>query len=258
VAIRQGFPRGLAHPRGLGLGVASNDSRDGAGDDHQAGGRGAPGGLPVPRRARSAVSRLGLMGRLAGRSGWPGSRRRSARLLRLAAGLGLLALGACSSTAPEAPAAPLCPAALLLEGAERTTAYRAGAEPRPSELRYLAVLTDLSSACRYYDDSNGQGVDVDLSFNVIAERGPALSDGEELAYFVATVGPDSRILARDLLRSDLTFAEGEERAGWSEDLTLRLPSVTPGQGRAYTLYVGFPLDDAELARRRQPLIRQAP
>jgi hypothetical protein len=169
----------------------------------------------------------------------------------------VVALGACGATAPAPPAAPLCPAALLLEGAERTTTYRAGAETRPSEIRYLAVLRDLTSACRY-DTGGGAGVDVDLTFNLIAERGPALSGSEELTYFVATMGPDGRILAKEMLRSELAFADNEDRTGWSEDLILRLPAVTPDEGGSYTLYVGFQLNDAELARRRQPLLRQAP
>jgi hypothetical protein len=169
-------------------------------------------------------------------------------------GLGLLALGACGSTEP-APPPPPCPTALLLEGAERTTAYRAGAEPRASELRYVAVLANLSSACRYYSDAGGPGVDVDLGFNVIAERGPALLDSEEVTYFVATVGPEGQVLAREVLGGDLPFVADEERVGLSENLTLRLPSVTPDDGGAYRLYVGFLLDDAELARRRQPSLR---
>jgi hypothetical protein len=170
----------------------------------------------------------------------------------------MLALAACGSTAPEtASAPPPCPATLLLEGADRTTTYRAGAEARPSEIRYLAVLRDLTSGCRYYS-GGGAGVDVDLTFNLIAERGPAMSGSEELTYFVATMGPDGRILAKEMLRSELAFAEDEERTGWSEDLTLRLPTVTPEEGGGYTLYVGFQLDEAELARRRQPLLRQAP
>ena len=138
---------------------------------------------------------------------------------------------------------------------ERTSAYRADAEPRPADLRYLAVLTDLASVCRYYDDTNGQGVDVDLSFKLIAERGPALSGSEEVTYFVATLGPDGQILARDVLRGDLPFAGDEERVGLSEALTLRLPSVTPSEAADYTLYIGFQLDDAELRRREQPLLR---
>jgi hypothetical protein len=163
------------------------------------------------------------------------------------------ALGACGSAVPEPPPAPLCPTALLLEGAERTTAYRASTEP--GEIRYLAVLRDLASACRYYSDGDGTGVDVDLAFNLIAERGPAMAGPEELTYFVATVAPDGRILAKEMLQSEVAFEEGEDRAGWSEDLTLRLPTVTPETGGDYTLYVGFQLDDAELARRGQPLLR---
>ncbi len=169
----------------------------------------------------------------------------------------MLAPAACGSTAPEQPP-PLCPTTLLLEGAERTTIYRAGAEPRPSELRYLAVLRDLTSGCRYYSGEEGAGVDVDLTFILIAERGPAMSGSEELTYFVATMGPDGRILAKETLRSELAFADNEDRTGWSEDLTLRLPSVTPDEGGDYTLYIGFQLNDAELTRRRQPVLRQTP
>jgi hypothetical protein len=175
---------------------------------------------------------------------------------RLWLGLGLLALAGCGTSQPASqPPPPPCPTALILEGAERTLAYRAGAEPRASEIRYIAVLRDLSSTCRYYTEDDGAGVDVDLTFNLIAERGPAMSGSEPVTYFVATVGPDGRILDKEPLRSDLTFAEGEDRAGWSEDLTLRLPTVTSGEGAEYRLYVGFQLDDAELTRRQQPLLR---
>ena len=115
----------------------------------------------------------------------------------------MLALAACSSTEPEVPPAEACPAALLLDGAERTSVYRDEAAPRPDELRYIAVLTDLSSSCRYYSDDTGQGVEVDLSFKLIAERGPALSGSEEVTYFVATVGPGNQIFSRDVLSGDL-------------------------------------------------------
>ena len=162
--------------------------------------------------------------------------------------LGALALCACSSSDPQAP--PIaCPTAVLLDGADRTSAYRAGAERRPDNLRYMAALLNLASDCREVDE----GIDVDLSFDVLAERGAAVSDTEELEYFVATVGPDDQILAKEVLRGDVTFAEDEQRAGWHEDLTLRLPSVTAGEAAGYRLYVGFQLDDAELERRRETL-----
>lgn len=184
-------------------------------------------------------------------------KRRSARLRPVCALalLGALALAACGSAEPELPPAQACPAALLLNGAERTSAYRAGAEGRADALRYVAILTDLSSSCRYYSDATGQGVDVDLSFKLIAERGPALSTSEEVTYFVATVGPGNQIFSRDVLSGDLPFTGDAERVGLSEDLTLRLPSITAEQGGAYTLYIGFQLDDAQPERERQPTLR---
>lgn len=172
-----------------------------------------------------------------------------------AALLGVLALAACSSAEPELPPAQACPAALLLNGADRTSVYRTGAEQRADALRYIAILTDLSSSCRYYSDDTGEGVDVDLSFKLIAERGPALSGREEVTYFVATVGPGNQIVSRDVLSGDLPFAGDAERVGLSEDLTLRLPSITAAQGGAYTLYVGFQLDEAQLEREQQPMPR---
>ena len=65
---------------------------------------------------------------------------------------GALSLAACSSSG--AVAAHL-PAALFLDGAEQTAVYTpgAGAAP-PDQLRYLAALSDLSSACRYVDEAS--------------------------------------------------------------------------------------------------------
>jgi hypothetical protein len=170
--------------------------------------------------------------------------------------VGVLALGACAAADPELPPPP-CPTASLLDGAERTSAYRTGAAatPSPNHLRYIAVLRDLTSACRYYHDGSKEGVEVDLTFNLIAERGPALPGVEQLTYFVATVGPGRQILHEEVLNSDLAFREGEQQTGWTEELTLRLPSITPAQASDFTLYIGFKLDDAELRHREQPSLR---
>ena len=88
------------------------------------------------------------------------ARRRAGPAVALAGALGL---AACSS-APEPPP-PACPTALFLDGAEQTAVFTpgAGTDPRPDQLRYLAVLTDLTSTCRYDEDSSAPGVDVDLS-----------------------------------------------------------------------------------------------
>jgi hypothetical protein len=166
-------------------------------------------------------------------------------------GLAALLLAACSSSPPPSPP-PACPAALVLEGAERTTSYRPGSDRSPSALRYLAVLSHLQSTC-HYDD---KGVDVDLALDLIAQTGPAATgDPVQLTYFVATMGPDRRVLSKQLFDSEIVFAKDEDLAGVAEQLTLRLPAVTPEQASAYNLFLGFQLDEAELERRLQPLLR---
>ena len=54
-------------------------------------------------------------------------------------------------------------------------------------------MTNLASACSY----GAEGVDVDLAFDLIAERGPAFAgDAADLTYFVATIAPDGEILVQ--------------------------------------------------------------
>jgi hypothetical protein len=162
---------------------------------------------------------------------------------------GALSLAACASSNPEPPPAA-CPSTLFLDGAEQTAVYipDAGTEPRADQLRYQAVLSGLSSVCRYVDE----GVEVDLTFSLTAGRGPAFSTTpEEVTYFIATVGPDQRILKRDAYSAELDFEEGYAGARWSEQLTLLIRSITPARGSYYTLFIGFQLDDEELKRREQ-------
>jgi hypothetical protein len=163
----------------------------------------------------------------------------------------MLALAACSSAEPEVPPAEACPAALLLDGAERTSVYRDDAAPRPDELRYIAGLSDLASNCRYVDE----GVEIDLAFTLTAERGPAFSAPEEVSYFVATLGPDEQFLNKEIYPAELDFEESYVGARWSEQLTLLIRSIEAAQGADYTLYVGFQLDDAQLEREQQPTLR---
>ena len=165
---------------------------------------------------------------------------------------GALGLAACSSSPEQSP--PACPSALFLDGAEQTAVYTpgAGAAPRPDQLRYLAALSDLSSACRYVDE----GVEMDLTFSLTAGRGPAFpGTPQEVTYFIATVGPDQRVLKRDAYAAELDFEEGYAGARWSEQLTLLIRSIKPAQASYYTLFIGFQLDDEELQRREQPLLR---
>lgn len=173
---------------------------------------------------------------------------RATRAAPLAAALLALLPAGCGSSGAAGPEPP-CPTALLLKGAERTADYRPGPGTRPADLRHLAVMTDLVSACRY-DEA---GVDVGLRFDLIAEQGPAYPGGPLLlTYFVATVAPDQEVWSKELFDSEIVFPEEQDLAGNSEEMTVRLPDVGPEAGAAYQVYLGFQLDDEEMRRRLEP------
>jgi hypothetical protein len=170
----------------------------------------------------------------------------TARVTSIAAA-SLALLSACGSSSP--PPSPPCPTTLLLKGAERTADYRPGPDTRPADLRYLAVLTDLVSICRYEES----GVDVALRFNLFAEQGPAYDGGPlRLQYFVASLGPDQQVLSKPLLGVDIQFPEGAQRTGSMQEMTVHMPGVTPAVGPQYSVFVGFQLDEAEMRRRLEP------
>lgn len=178
----------------------------------------------------------------------PAARRRVpggiALIALLLAGCGLF------SEAPR-PEPPPCPNASILEGAGITSAYHPGGEDDAQSLRYTAGLSELVSDCRY----SPQGLEVDLSFNVLAEKGPAYGQGPlELIYFVATVGPDRRVRSKQPFSTELRFADGRRVAGEAQSLTLRYPFVFAAEGATLQLYLGFQLDPAEIRRRQQRLL----
>ena len=151
------------------------------------------------------------------------ARLRSGRATPL---LGMLALAACSSAEPEVPPARSLSCGAVA-GRRRAHVRVSRRAPRraPDELRYIAVLTDLSSACRYYSGpTDGTGVDVDLSASTSspsavrpwsAPRRSPIS----LRPLVPTAGSPGQGGAqrRPQLRG------GAGTGWWSEDLTLRLP-----------------------------------
>jgi len=162
----------------------------------------------------------------------------------MVAGCGLIPEG-------SQPSPPACPSVAVLEGAGVTAGYRPGDERNPRSLRYMAGLSEPVSSCRYRSD----GLEVDLSFNVLAEKGPAFNGGPlELTYFVAVVGPDQQVRSKELFSTELTFADGRKVAGQAESLTLRYPFVFAGEGVTLSFFLGFQLDPAETRRRMQRLL----
>lgn len=145
-------------------------------------------------------------------------------------------LAACGLFADDPEVPTSCPRAEIPGGADVTASYRTGATRNPSALRYAAALSRLQSSCR---DGAGN-LEVDLAFDVIAERGPELGGAPvDVTYFVAVVGPDGRIQSKQLFNTQIDVEAGRATGGIREDLTLRLPGVTPAEARPLRIYIGF-------------------
>lgn len=124
-----------------------------------------------------------------------------------------------------------------LIGADRVSSYRS-AEQRVEDLRFFAAINEVRSRCR----TNGDDLEVDIAFEIVAERGPALApDSLELAYFVATLDPAERLLAKQVFPAELRFG-ADGIAGYRETLTLQLPGVDPRSSPMRRLLVGFSLE----------------
>jgi hypothetical protein len=171
--------------------------------------------------------------------------------MRLAAGLILVALTAvtaCSSNEEGAPG-PACPLAFIIGGASRMAVPPPSVSEDPQALRYVAALSDIRSDCRHDEGA----IEVDIGFDLLAQRGPALEgDRANVTYFVATIGPDQTILDKQTFEAEVQFPEGRQVAGIFEALTLRIP-IASATDALPELYLGFQLDPAELRGSPSPL-----
>jgi hypothetical protein len=174
--------------------------------------------------------------------------RKPVALLLVALAPGLTACGGVRN--PPAP----CPRMAIPPGADAVTLYRPGPEQTGADVRYLAVMADAVSACRYEEGR----VVVDLAVLLVAERGPAYNGPAEVTYVVGVVGPDGDLLGRETFTTEIAIPWNFGSAGVIEELTQIIPGVTPSEGGAYRVLLGFELSEEEVRRRQEGAAVGAP
>ena len=170
--------------------------------------------------------------------------------LTLAAGL----LAACSSLSviglgdDEEEQVQLCPAASILGNAERVAQFKQGAGRDLIDVMFQAEIGKLNMTCRYL---KGRVV-TDISFELIAERGPAARNRTgEFDYFVAISDPKGKVLAKENFHSKIAFAENRRRAGILEEIEQSIPLRKDEDGGAYEILVGFQLTEDQMKFNRR-------
>lgn len=142
-------------------------------------------------------------------------------------------LAACASSTDE-QAVAACPPVQIAVPSDRI-----GHRTQADELTFIATMQQLTSSCR----QNEGFIDVDVSFVVTAEHGPALSEGPlSLNYFLATVDPNRQIIDKQTLDLEIDIDLDRQASALRETVTLRLPASIEASGANYNLYLGFQPD----------------
>ncbi len=157
-------------------------------------------------------------------------------LARGGAFLGLLVFSGCSwlpFTASKPQQA--CPAAVILRPLANTAVFAPAAEPKPDNVAFYGVLSEVDRSCDYSADA----VRVSLDVIIVGQRGPgAKSAAVDLNYFVAVTGPNQQILSKRPFSVRIGFAPDQIRAGVTDHIVETIP-LGGRKGSDISLLVGF-------------------
>lgn len=143
-----------------------------------------------------------------------------------------------------------CPRVGILGDAGRITLFAPGPGRGPTDVAANAIVGDYAGNCTYGDD----GVTLDISLALIAERGPALAGSQAaLEYFVAVEKPEGTIVAKQVFPTTITFPASAPHAGSREDVEPHIPLAKGLDARNYRIVLGFQLTAEQLDyNRRHP------
>jgi hypothetical protein len=155
-----------------------------------------------------------------------------------AALLGLLALAGCgwfSHESKTAAAAAACPSAIILRPLANTAVFAPGLAPRPENVAFYGLLSEVDSSCTF---SVG-AVLMKLDVIVIGQRGPmAKADAVDLDYFVAVTTPQQEILSKKPFSVRIQLPPDKVRAGVTDHIDEEIP-LDGHTGSDLTVDLGF-------------------
>jgi hypothetical protein len=177
---------------------------------------------------------------------------RARRVLGIAAGaVALLVTASCANT--EDVAAYPCPFVGAVRELSYTTKFQ-GESQDLSDTLYEAKIDEVRPAvnCVYEDDDGKQAIVYDIQVKFLAQRGPKEHEGlVKFNYFVGIGGPGGQILKREVFDSEIVFKNNATQAITIEEIQPRIPLKQGENGDFYRIYVGFMLDERELAYNRK-------
>ena len=123
-----------------------------------------------------------------------------------------------------------------------------------SDTLYEAKIDQVLPAvnCVYENDDGKQAIVYDIQVKFLAQRGPKEHEGvAKFNYFVGIGGPGGQILKREVFDSEIVFENNATQAITIEEIQPRIPLKQGENGDYYRIYVGFMLNERELAYNRK-------
>lgn len=163
------------------------------------------------------------------------------------AGLALFLAG-CSTFNREPP--PPCPPVAILGETASLTQFRPGPGRDLTDVEYGVQILDYRGGCQFSSDK--RSVIVELTTDIVAQRGPAMSGTTiTVPYFVAVLDRNQQILTKQVFESRIDLPAGRRRAGVAEGTEPLIPFAEGRGPKDYSIMIGLQLTDEQLAWNRQ-------
>lgn len=177
---------------------------------------------------------------------------RARRAIGIVAGAMALLVTASCATNEDIASYP-CPFVGAVRELSYTTKFE-GESQDLSDTLYEAKIDQVLPAvnCVYENDDGKQAIVYDIQVKFLAQRGPKEREGlAKFNYFVGIGGPGGQILKREVFDSEIAFENNATQAITIEEIQPRIPLKQGENGDYYRIYIGFMLNERELAYNRK-------
>lgn len=138
----------------------------------------------------------------------------------------------------------------MLRDAAEVIRYKPGPGRDMTDIMEHAKFAQLGLKC----DHKGNRLEIALTIDIAVERGPAAQGREvQLPYFVAVLGPDDEILAKEIFTSVAQVPPERRRLGIREETEQIIPLQDFQTGANFEIMIGFQLTEVELEENRRRL-----
>ena len=136
-----------------------------------------------------------------------------------------------------------CPQVGIVSDLDRLTEIETRDIGSTANILFDSRIQRLGGACKM----SGGGVTVSTVFELFSKlSGYDTPADVHLAYLVATVDPNGRILAKEVYQTKIAYSDGMETVRKKEEVVVFIPSRVKTNLRGYKILIGFELTESQL------------